>query len=161
MLYLYIISAILLLLSFIKSRDKTRIAVKIALKKFVNILPAFLLMLVLVSVALYFLPEETITEILGGSNKHLSVWLASLMGSVAVMPGFIAFPLSGILLKEGASYMALSAFTTTLMMVGVLTFPIERQCLGVKVGIIRNVISFAIAIIVAYMTGILFSEILL
>ena len=55
--------------------------------------------------------------------------------------------------------MVLSAFTTTLMMVGIITFPIEKEYFGVKVTVIRNVISFFIALIVAVITGIFFGEI--
>ena len=85
--------------------------------------------------------------------------LASLFGSITIMPGFIAFPLCGILLEKGVPYMVLSAFTTTLMMVGVLTYPIEKQYLGHKVTILRNLISFGIALVVAVMTGVFFGEI--
>ncbi len=55
--------------------------------------------------------------------------------------------------------MVLSAFTTTLMMVGVLTYPIEKEYFGMKVTVIRNVISFFIAIIVALVIGIFFGEV--
>ena len=55
--------------------------------------------------------------------------------------------------------MVLSAFTTTLMMVGVLTFPIEKEYFGVKVAVIRNVIGLFIALSVAVATGIFFGEI--
>lgn len=87
------------------------------------------------------------------------VLFASLFGSITLMPGFIAFPLCGILLKKGVLYMVLSAFTTTLMMVGVFTYPIEKEYLGTKVTMVRNVIGFFIALIVAVMTGIFFGEI--
>ncbi|MGD8229878.1 MAG: hypothetical protein PVI20_19025, partial [Desulfobacteraceae bacterium] len=60
----------------------------------------------------------------------------------------------------GVLYMVLSAFTTTLMMVGILTFPIEKAYFGPKVTILRNVLSFLVALIVAVMTGIFFGEIL-
>ena len=76
------------------------------------------------------------------------------------MPGFVAFPLCGILLKKGVHYMVLSAFTTTLMMVGILSYPIEKQYFGVKVTIIRNIISFLIALVVAAMTGLFFGELI-
>jgi uncharacterized membrane protein YraQ (UPF0718 family) len=85
--------------------------------------------------------------------------MASLFGSITIMPGFIAFPLSGILLNKGVPYMVLSAFTTTLMMVGILTYPVEKEYFGVKVTIIRNIISLFIALAVAMMTGIFFGEI--
>ena len=63
------------------------------------------------------------------------------------------------MLKEGVAYMVLSAFTTTLMMVGVLTYPIEKQYFGLKVTIIRNAISLLIALIIALVTGIFFGEV--
>ena len=92
-------------------------------------------------------------------NKFTGVALASLLGSVTVMPGFIAFPLAGILVQKGVAYMVIAAFTTTLMMVGVLTVPIEKAYFGLKVTVIRNVISFFIAIAVAIMIGLFFGEI--
>jgi hypothetical protein len=55
--------------------------------------------------------------------------------------------------------MVLSAFTTTLMMVGVLTYPIEKEYFGGRVTIIRNLISLFIAFIVALITGVFFREI--
>jgi len=146
------------LLSFIVNSKKTLMAIKIAVKKFVNILPAFLTMLIFVSVVLFLVPDKVISNYLGNSNKFVGVTFASFFGSITLMPGFIAFPLCGILLKKGVPYMVLSAFTTTLMMVGVLTYPIEKEYFGMKVTIIRNVISFFIALIVALMTGIFFGE---
>ncbi len=160
MYYLYIITGFAILLSFIVNSKKTLMAIKIAVKKFVNILPAFLTMLIFVSVVLFLVPDKVISNYLGNSNKFVGVTFASFFGSITLMPGFIAFPLCGILLKKGVPYMVLSAFTTTLMMVGVLTYPIEKEYFGMKVTIIRNVISFFIALIVALMTGIFFGEVL-
>ena len=113
----------------------------------------------LVSVVLTFIPESFIIEYLGSENVFLDFLFAALIGSVVIMPGFIAFPLCGILLETGVPYIVLSAFTTTLMMVGILTFPVEKAYLGVKVAVIRNVFSFIIALIVALFTGIVFGEI--
>lgn len=159
MYYLIIVSGLALLISLVFSREKTFRAVKIAARRFVKILPVFLIMLILVSVVLYLIPENTILEYLGTENVFSSFAFAVLIGSVVIIPGFIAFPLCGILLETGVPYMVLSAFTTTLMMVGILTFPVERAYLGTTVTIIRNMISFVIALIVATITGIVFREI--
>jgi len=159
MYYLYIITGLALLISLIASREKTFRATKIAAKRFINILPAFLIMLILISIVLFLVPDEAIVNYLGADNKFIGVLLASFLGSLILMPGFIAFPLCGILLEKAVSYMVLSAFTTTLMMVGVLTYPIEKEYFGVKVAIMRNVISFLIALVVAVMIGIFFGEI--
>lgn len=159
MYFLYGVTALALLISSIKDYRKTIRAIRIAVKKLVNILPAFLSMLILVSIVLFLVPDEAISYYLGSDNKFAGVAFASFFGSITLMPGFIAFPLCGILLKKGLPYMVLSAFTTTLMMVGVLTYPIEKEYFGVKVTIIRNTISLLIALIVAAMTGIFFGEV--
>lgn len=158
-MYLYIVAGLALLVSLAFSRGKTIQGLKIAARRFLRILPAFLIMLVLISVVLYLLPDELISRYLGSDNRFTAVALASLLGSVTVMPGFIAFPLAGILVQKGVAYMVIAAFTTTLMMVGVLTVPIEKAYFGLKVTVIRNVISFFIAIAVAIMIGLFFGEI--
>ena len=124
-----------------------------------NILPAFLMMLILVSIVLFLVPDEVIIRYLGADARYMAVLSAAALGSIALMPGFIAFPLAGVLLEKGVLYMVLSAFTTTMMMVGVLTYPIEKAYFGARVTIIRNAVSFLIAIAVAMITGIIFGEI--
>jgi uncharacterized membrane protein YraQ (UPF0718 family) len=159
MYYLYIVTGFALLLSFIISREKTLTAVRVAAKRFAAILPAFVGMLVCVSIVLFLIPDTLISHYLGKNNVTIGVLFASFFGSITLMPGFIAFPLCGILLKKGVLYMVLSAFSTTLMMVGVLTYPIEKKYFGVRLTLLRNIMSLFIALIVALMTGIFFREI--
>jgi len=160
MYYTYAITGLILLISFIINKQETIKAIKISFIKFKKIFPTFITMLILVSIILFLFPDEVISNYLGNSSKFISVLLASFIGSITLMPGFVAFPLSGILLTKGVPYMVISAFTTTLMMVGIITFPLEKEYFGVKATVIRNTISFFIALIVAVITGILFGEIL-
>ena len=159
MIYLYIFTALCVIISIFKDYKKTINAFKIAWKKFIKILPAFLLMLILISIVLYIVPDKVIVTYLGNKNKIIGLIFASFFGSITLMPGFIAYPLCGILLKKGVSYTVLAAFTTTLMMVGVLTYPVEKEYFGAKVTIIRNLISFFIAIIVAIAIGFFYGKI--
>lgn len=57
MYYLYVLTGLGIVISFIVSRDKTYMAIRIAVKKFTYILPVFITMFILVSVVLFFLPE--------------------------------------------------------------------------------------------------------
>ena len=158
MYYLYIATGLAVLFSAISDRKKTFAALKTAWKKFTKILPAFLTMLILVSIILFLVPDTMISHYLGNESKFIGVVCASSFGSITLMPGFVAYPLCGILLEKGVSYMVLAAFTTTLMMVGILTYPVEKEYFGVKVTIIRNVISFFIALLVALVIGVFFGE---
>ncbi|MFO7735247.1 MAG: hypothetical protein R6W70_03410 [bacterium] len=160
MIYVFVFTGIALLTSFLKDYKKTEAALKIAFKKLLKILPSFTLMLIAVSIALYFVSEQTIVEHLDGSSKWISFLSALFFGSVAVMPGFIAFPLGGIMLGKGVSYMIVSAFTTTLMMVGIVTFPVEKVYLGTKTALLRNIISLIIAVLTALVTALFYGELL-
>ena len=159
MIVLYIVTAIALAASVVASRRKTAAALALAARRFVKILPSFLAMLVLFSIVITLLPQDLIVRLLGRESGWMGIAIASAVGSVTLMPGFIAFPLCGALLKQGVPYMVLSAFATTLMMVGVLTYPLERRYFGPGVTIIRNAISLLIALVVAVVMGLVFGEI--
>lgn len=159
MLILYILSGILLTASFIADKKKTAKALKIAWKKFRNIAPAFGIMLVLISIALFLVPEDMIIKYLGSGDSIGSVFIAALLGSIAMFPGFIAFPLCGIILENGGTWTVIAAFSTSLMLVGVVTFPVEKQFLGFKTALIRNIIAFTMVFIIALVVGIVYGEI--
>lgn len=155
---LYVLTAAALLVSFASDRQKSVKALKMAWKKFFKIVPSFLSMLIMVAVVLYLVPDVMVSQYLGQENTTAAFLLGAVFGSITLIPGFIAFPLSGILLGKGVPYMVLSAFTTTLMIVGVLSFPVERAYFGTRATIIRNALSFCIAIVVALGTGLYFGE---
>ena len=140
------------------NRKKTVTALVSAWKRFRKLLPLFLVMLVAVSIALTLLPQNTISHLLGVDNPRWGLILALAAGSISIMPGFIAFPLCSILHDQGVPFMVISAFTTTLMMVGIVTLPIEKAYFGLKTALIRNAISLVTALIVAIATGLVFGE---
>ena len=151
------ITAICLIFSFIADRKKTLMGLKKGMKMFLNILPAILSVLILVSVFLFFLPNETIIRFMGKDAGFTGYLIAALIGSIALIPGFIAYPLAGILVKNGVSYPVIAVFITTLMMVGVLTLPIEIKYFGVRTAILRNVLYFIGALIIGIAIGLVYS----
>ena len=95
---------------------------------------------------------RTISKIIGDRSGIMGV-VASAVGSVTLIPGFIAFPTAALLLQGGAGYIQIAAFVQTLMMVGIVTIPMEIRYFNTKVAVLRNVISFALSIGVAYFIG--------
>ena len=149
------ITTVTLLISFIADKGKTRQGIIKGIKMFLGVLPSILNILALVSVVLYLIPNETIIKWLGKDSGVLGVVTASVIGSIALIPGFIAFPLSAILLKSGVSYRVLAVFITTLMMVGVLTLPLETKYFGMKTALLRNGMSFIGAIVIGLLIGLI------
>jgi uncharacterized membrane protein YraQ (UPF0718 family) len=87
--------------------------------------------------------------LLGSDSGFLGVIGASLIGAITLIPGFVAFPLAAALLNSGAGYMQITAFVASLMMVGIVTLPLEIKTFGKKAAIIRNVSAYAFALVAA------------
>lgn len=152
---LYVVSIAALVASFIKSKEKTKKALKIAWKSFENILPQFLSILILIGLVLAVLTPEQISHFIGSESGWIGVVIALIIGSVTLVPGFVAFPLAAALLKSGAGYSQIAAFISALMMVGVVTMPLEIKYFGKKAAISRNLGAFIFSIVVAAVIGVI------
>ena len=150
---LYVVTAVLLIFSFYKDKKKTRNALKKAWKAFENILPEFLVVILLVGIMLAIINPDVIAKIIGADSGWGGVILAAIVGSVTLIPGFVAFPTAAMLLQGGAGYMQIGAFVSTLMMVGVVTMPVEIKYFGKKLTLYRNILAFIFSFIVAYIIG--------
>ena len=151
---LYALAIVGLAISFFKDRQKTKMALKKAWKAFENILPQLLTIFLIIAFALAIFPPETIRKLLGSESGFLGMLAAALIGSVTLMPGFVAFPLAAALLKSGAGYMQLAAFVSTLMMVGIITIPIEKKTFGLRATLTRNGAAFLYSFVVAVVLGV-------
>lgn len=156
---LYGVTAALVVVSLVKSKQKTKKAFKKAWKAFENILPQFLGVIILVGLVLAFLDTKTISGIIGSNSGWLGVAIASAVGAITLIPGIIAFPTAALLVAGGAGYMQIGAFVSSLMMVGVVTLPVEFKFFGKKAAIVRNVLAFVFSFAVAFVLGKVMGEI--
>lgn len=154
---LYIVTGVLIVISMFLDRQRTLKGVKTGFKKFRKILPNYLKLLILIAVVLFF-SEKYLTAYLGQQNTLLGVLTGLTLGSVTMMPGFIAYPLAGVLVSKGVSYAVTASFVTTLMMVGVLTYPVEKEYMGVRATLVRNGMSLLIAVAISIAMGIFYGE---
>ena len=154
---LYVLTFVFLLVSFIKDKKKTKMALKKAWKSFENILPQFLSILLIIGIMLAVLSPDTISKIIGRESGWLGMILAGIIGSITLIPGFVAFPLAAALLKSGAGFMQIAVFISTLMMVGLVTMPVEIKYFGKKATLIRNSMAFIFSFIAAIVIGVVLS----
>lgn len=152
-LILYSASIILLVLSFFKDRTKTKIAIKKGLKSFENVMPQFLGIIFIVGIILSLLNPETISSMIGKESGFIGICLSSIVGSITMMPTFVAFSTGDALLKSGAGYAQVAALISTLTLVGVLTFSLESKYIGKKGAFLRNLLAFIFSFIVAFILG--------
>lgn len=150
---IYSLCIILLIISFFKDKEKTKLAIKNGLKSWENIMPQFLFIIIIVAFLLSVTDPNSISELIGPDSGFIGVSLSSIVGSITMMPTFVAFSTGDSLLKSGAGYAQVAALISTLTMVGILTFSLESTYMGKKATFYRNLIAFLFAFVVAFFVG--------
>lgn len=146
----YLLAGIGLFWSYSKDRQKTSQALKKAWKAFDNILPAFTQILLILGVLTVIVSPASVTEVLGADSGAPGMITAATLGSITLIPGFIAFPLAKAVLEMGAGIAQVAVFVSTLMMVGVVTAPMEAQFFNRKAMLLRNGMSLVFSFFVAF-----------
>ncbi|MFO7990923.1 MAG: permease [Thermoplasmata archaeon] len=140
---------------FYRDRDKAIQSLKKAAKSLFGILPTVLIIIIIIGLMLGFVPPAEISRFVGEQSGIFGVLLVGAVGAVLHIPALIAFPLASSMLESGATVMAVAAFITTLTMIGMVTLPMEIKILGKKFALLRNGLSFVIAIIIAVLIGVI------
>jgi len=154
-LAMWIGTTIFLVFSFIKDRQKTKHAFKMAFNMGKGMLSSILSIIFLIGLILTLLPPESIAEFVGRQSVLLATVVSAALGTITLIPAFIAFPLVGTLVHAGVDIVPAVAFLTTLTMVGIVTFPLEKREFGLKFAAVRNGMSFIFAVLIALIMGVI------
>lgn len=154
-LIVWIGTLIFLGFSFAKNKVKTKQALKMAFGMGKGMLASILSIIFAIGLILTIVPPAGIAKFLGEQSVLLATVGGALLGTITLVPAFIAFPLVGTLVNAGVSVVPVVAFLTTLTMVGVVTFPLEKKEFGAKFTTVRNGLSFIFAIAIALVMGVI------
>lgn len=150
----YILAIGLTILSLIKDKKKTKMALKKSWKSFENILPQFLAIVLLIGIMLSVMSPKTISALIGENSGVLGMIITGMIGSITLIPAFIAFPLVAALYENGAGIAQIAVFVSTLMMVGIATVPLEIKYFGKKATLSRNILALIFSFVVAIVMGV-------
>jgi len=154
-LSLWVITLIAFVISIVKDKKKTLNAMKMSRGMMKNIIGEIIGILFLIGLILTFIPPDTIKGFVGETSILLSTIVSAAVGSITLIPAFVAFPLVGSLVDAGINIIPAVAFLTTLTMVGVVTFHLEKDEFGAKFTLARNSLSFVFAIIISLVMGVI------
>ena len=153
----YLVALVALAASYGRDKQKTKQALIKAWKSFSNIMPDFAFILLLIGVLLTVVSPAMLMRVMGADSGWLGAIIAALAGSITLIPGFIAFPLARAALDMGAGMLQIGVFVSTLMMVGVVTAPMEARYFNRRAMWIRNgtslLYSFAVGMALAKIVG--------
>ncbi|MED1471820.1 hypothetical protein [Bacillus salipaludis] len=147
---LYAMAIILLSISFIKDRNKTRDALLKSWKSFRNIIPDMLSIMLFVGLSLSILTPSLISSVIGEKAGLTGIVYSALIGSIALVPSFVVFPLGHTLVQNGAGLPQVAVLMSTLMSVGITTLPMEQKIFGRSFAYSRNVSAVVMSLIFSY-----------
>lgn len=144
-----------LVFALVKDRDKTKQSIVVAVKSFIRILPTVFIIIVIIGLLMAFVPPDQISRFIGEQAGFGGLLVIAALGAVLYIPALTSFPLAAFLLQSGAGVTSVAAFITTLTMLGVVTLPLEIKELGKKMALLRNGLSFIIAVVIALIMGVI------
>ena len=147
---LYAIAIILISISFIKDRNKTKDALLKSWKSFRNIIPDMLSIMLFVGLSLSILTPSLISSIIGEKSGLIGIIYSTLIGSIALVPSFVVFPLGHTLVQNGAGLPQVAVLMSTLMSVGITTLPMEQKIFGRSFAYSRNASALLMSLIFSY-----------
>jgi len=147
-----LIALILLLISALKDRNKTKKALIAAGKIALVVFPVLFLIFILMGVVEAFVPKESIAAWLGSGGGVLAILIGEIVGCFALIQPAAVFPFAGYLHDSGADYGAVLGFVMAAILIGVSTLPLELNLFGRRFTLVRNLLTF----ILVFLLGILF-----
>ncbi len=115
-----------------------------------------LAVMLLIAAAITLIPVS-FYSLFFSNNVALDSLMGAALGSVAAGNPLNSYIIGGELLEKGISIVAVTAFLLSWVTVGVVQFPAEAILLGKRFALVRNVLSFISAILIAVLVAIIMS----
>ncbi len=119
-------------------------------------MPIFIGVILLLSLFQAIIPNSFYKKIFTG-NVLQDSFMGALIGSVASGSPINSYVIGGELLNEGISIIAIAAFIISWVTVGVIQFPAEAIMFDKKFALVRNILAFISAILIAILIYLSFS----
>lgn len=126
-------------------------AAKKTFNNFKKTMPMIAGVLLLVALITQAVPKSLYPKIFT-ENPILDPLIGSLFGSIAAGNPLTSYVIGGELLDNGISLIAIAAFITSWVTVGIVQLPAESEMLGRKFAIVRNLVSFIMSIVISILT---------
>jgi len=133
--------------------EKLKKAAGATFNSFKMSIPVLLGVLLLISLITSLLPGKYFQMIFTG-NEILDPLAGAVIGSVAAGNPLTSYIIGGELLKQGVSLLAVTAFIVAWVTVGMIQLPAESVMLGKRFAVVRNSVSFIMAVLIALLTSV-------
>jgi uncharacterized membrane protein YraQ (UPF0718 family) len=145
--------ALLFAFSALRSRAKTKAALRVGRRQFVAILPFFVAIFGLIGLLEALLSPRQVQSLLGAQRGVLAPLYAALLGGLATGPPAAVYPLGRYLLDQHASVAAVATLLIAWVAVGTVTLPAEIRFFGPRFAFSRWTLSFCVSLGLGMLMG--------
>lgn len=129
-------------------------AARNAVRQIVTLLPVLIGVVLLIGLFNAFISRKLLTSVFSG-NVILDTLAGACLGSVFAGNPIHSYVIGGELLTYHVSLYAVTAFLVTWVTVGLVQLPAEIEALGKRFALLRNGLSFVLAIVISILTTLL------
>ena len=126
-------------------------SLKRSIRQFVNILPTLSGVVLLIGMFNALVSKELLSSVFSGNAAPDTLW-GVCFGSIFAGNPVNSYIIGGELLKYGISLFAVTAIIIAWVTVGLVQMPAEMAALGRRFALVRNIVSFFIAIAISILT---------
>lgn len=137
---------VLLAFSALRSRKKTKVALRVGSRQFVTMLPFFIAIFGLIGLLEALLTPRQVQSLLGAQQGVLAPLYAALLGGLATGPPAAVYPLGRYLLDQHAGVAAVATLLIAWVAVGTVTLPAEIRFFGPRFAFSRWTLSFCVSL---------------
>ncbi|MGC8721131.1 MAG: permease [Caldisericaceae bacterium] len=134
-----------------KFNDASKKSVKMFIQNSIRLFAIF----VIIAILEKFLSAQSVSQFLLKFKGFVGIIVGALTGSVMMGPAATSYPIGQYLFAHNASVSLVSAFLFTWVGIGVVAVPLEFKFLGKKFALLRNGFTFAAAILIALVMGVI------
>ncbi len=146
-------SSATLAVSFFKDRKKTRKALAVSGRSFLNMAPFFVAVFVLIGILEVFVPSSAIAALMGVNRGFIAVLFAAVAGGIMAGPPPASYPMADYLVKHNASLAAAATFIIAWVAVSTVSLPVEIRMMGSRFAWIRWSLTIVLSVIIGVILG--------
>lgn len=122
-----------------------------SLKSLLNTLPTMFGIVLLIGLMKSFVSFESLATLFT-QNKIIDTSFGALLGSILAGSSINSYIIGNEMLASGISLFAVTSFLVAWVTVGFVQIPAEKELLGSKFTIIRNILSVFLSIVISLLT---------
>jgi predicted Fe-Mo cluster-binding NifX family protein len=138
--------------------DKTTLihALSNSVNQIIRLLPVLTGVVLLIGLFSSFISKELLSSVFSG-NIAIDTLLGASLGSIFAGSPINSYIIGGEFLEYGISLFAVTALIISWVTVGIVQLPAEIAALGIRFALVRNAVSFALSLIIAFFTVVFFT----